>query len=172
MFKFLLALLALLASMSVVMGASAAPGMSAPSGKVILTVDGEIATSNSTAGKALFDLPMLDALPRREVRTRTPWTEGVTTFEGPLGTALLEAVGARGSRLEITAINDYSVEVPVTDLERHKVIFALRQNGELLRVRDKGPLFLVYPFDEDPALNSEVIQSRSIWQIRSIRVLP
>lgn len=168
MMKFLIALLV---SMSMIVAASAAPGLPAPSGKVILAVEGEIAVTNAD-GKAVFDLAMLDALPKREVRTRTPWTEGVTAFEGPLGTALLEAVGARGSRLVITAINDYSVEVPVSDLGRYKVILALRQNGELLRVRDKGPLFLVYPFDEDPALNSEVIQSRSIWQIRSIRVLP
>lgn len=168
MMKFLCALFA---GMSLVVAASAAPGLPAPSGKVILVVEGDIAVTNA-AGKAVFDLAMLDVLPKREVRTRTPWTEGVTAFEGPLGTALLEAVGARGSRLVITAINDYSVEVPVSDLDRYKLIFALRQNGELLRVRDKGPLFLVYPFDEDPALNSEVIQSRSIWQIRSVRVLP
>lgn len=160
---------ALLAAMS--MQVASAADLAMPSGKVILTIEGEIATSNAE-GKAQFDQAMLEALPGREIRTRTPWTEGTTTFEGPLGMALLEAVGARGSRLAITAINDYSVEVPVSDLERHKVIFALRQNGELLKVRDKGPLFLVYPFDEDPALNSEVIQSRSIWQIRSIRVLP
>lgn len=168
MLKFLFAFVAAICLIAPVSAQQALP---APAGKVILTMEGEIGRTNAD-GKALFDLDMLHALPGREIRTRTPWTEGVTAFEGPLGTALLEAVGARGTRLVITAINDYSVEVPVDDLQRHKVILALRQNGELLRVRDKGPLFLVYPFDEDPALNSEVIQSRSIWQIRAIRVLP
>ncbi|MFC6670829.1 hypothetical protein [Marinobacterium aestuariivivens] len=43
-------------------------------------------------------------------------------------------------------------------------------NTEYMRIRDKGPLFLVYPFDSDPALRTEVIQNRSVWQIKHILV--
>lgn len=152
----------------------AAPGhavttLPAPSGRVILTVDGRIGTTNAPA-KAVFDREMLESLAQGTIRTHTPWFEGVRRFEGPLGTALLEAVGAKGTRLVITALNDYSVVVPIEDLKNHGVVFALRLDGEYLRVRDKGPLFLVYPFDDKPDLRNEMIQSRSIWQIKSIRV--
>ncbi len=55
--------------------------LAAPKGEVILTIDGSIATSN-TAGAADFDIAMLEAMPKATVKTTTPWTEGVTTFEG------------------------------------------------------------------------------------------
>jgi hypothetical protein len=47
---------------------------------------------------------------------------------------------------------------------------ATRQNGELMTLRNKGPLFVIYPFDEVPALKSEVYFNRSVWQIKSIQV--
>jgi len=149
--------------------AHAANTLPAPSGRVILTVDGRIGTTNAPA-KAVFDREMLESLAQGTIRTHTPWFEGVRRFEGPLGTALLEAVGAEGTRLVITALNDYSVVVPIEDLKNHGVVFALKLDGQYLRVRDKGPLFLVYPFDDNPDLRNEMIQSRSIWQIKSIRV--
>ena len=38
-------------------------------------------------------------------------------------------------------------------------------NGKAMSIRDKGPIFLLYPFSDDPSLNNEVIQNRSVWQI-------
>jgi hypothetical protein len=37
-------------------------------------------------------------------------------------------------------------------------------------VRDRGPLFAVYPFDALPELRNAVYYSRSAWQLRSIEV--
>lgn len=153
----------------VAVSAQAANALPVPSGRVILTVEGQIGTTNAPA-KAEFDRDMLESLVQGTINTHTPWFEGLRRFEGPLGTALLEAVGAKGTRLVITALNDYSVVVPIDDLKKHGVVFALKLDGEYLRVRDKGPLFLVYPFDDNPDLRNEMIQSRSIWQIKSIRV--
>lgn len=140
-----------------------------PSGRVILSVEGAISHTNA-GDRADFDAAMLEALPSRGITTSTPWTDGVTHFEGPLASAVLEVVGAHGRQLVITALNDYSVTVPVSDLEQYQVILAMRQGGERLRIRDKGPLFLIYPFDDYPRLNNEMIHTRSIWQIRRIRV--
>lgn len=143
--------------------------LAVPEGPVILTVEGAIEHTNGGGG-ARFDRTMLEDLQQQLVRTRTPWTDGVNDFEGPLGRALLEAVGARGDTLLITALNDYRATVPVADLWAHDVILALKMNTEYMRIRDKGPLFLVYPFDSDPALRTEVIQNRSVWQIKHILV--
>jgi len=38
-------------------------------------------------------------------------------------------------------------------------------------VRDKGPLFMIYPFDAQPELRSAVYYSRSVWQLSEIEVL-
>ncbi|GGO87913.1 oxidoreductase [Marinobacterium nitratireducens] len=148
---------------------AAADPLEPPAGPVILTVGGAI--RNTTDGEvAQFDRAMLERLPQRLVRTHTPWTDGVNDFEGPLGRALLEFVGARGETLEVTALNDYSATVPVEDFFSHDVILAMKMNGEYMRVRDKGPLFIIYPFDSDSELTSDIIHYRSVWQIQHIQV--
>jgi hypothetical protein len=37
-------------------------------------------------------------------------------------------------------------------------------------VRDKGPLFIIYPFDTDASLRSERYYSRAAWQLKSIEI--
>lgn len=150
--------------------APAAP-LPEPSGKVILDIGGAIGSTNSGTA-AQFDLAMLDALPQRETVTTTPWYDGPQSFSGPLLRDLLAAIGASGSTLRVIAINDYAVEIPVSDTIDYPVILASRHAGEPMSVRAKGPLFVVYPFDEVPSLVNELFFSRSAWQVRRIEVLP
>jgi len=151
--------------------ASVAEPLATPTGEVILEMGGAVSITNGD-GVARFDLPLLDALPQRETRTNTPWYDGVHVFSGPTFTDLLAAVGAEGSTLRVTAINDYAVEMPIAELTSHPVILATRLDGEEMSIRDKGPLFVIFPFDEAPELVNELSFSRSVWQVRQIEVLP
>lgn len=143
--------------------------LAVPTGPVILTVTGNITHTNGD-GVAVFDQDMLNNLTQRTTTTKTPWFDETHDFYGPTGTAILDAVGATGSTLSVVALNDYAAEVPAQDLRDHGVIFATHLDGERMSVRDKGPLFLIYPFDEDPALFNEVYIGRSVWQIARIDV--
>lgn len=67
---------------------------------------------------------------------------GLTISAGPLGAAILDAVGATGQTLNVIALNDYSAELPAQDLRDYTVIFATQIDGKQLSVRDKGPLFM------------------------------
>ncbi|MBM3629000.1 MAG: oxidoreductase [Alphaproteobacteria bacterium] len=163
--------LALLAAAFVVLGlavASAQP-LPAPAGTPILEISGRISVTNGDA-RARFDLAMLEALGVSRTRTTTAWTNGPQDFEGVSLKALLERVGAFGDRIEAVALNDYKVEIPVSDFARWPVILAWRQNGQLMRVRDKGPLWIVYPQDDFPALNNKEAQGKWTWQLKEIRV--
>ena len=140
-----------------------------PTGAVILEVSGAIANTNED-GKAGFDMAMLDALTQRTTVTHSPWYDGSRTFAGPLGSALLAAVGASGTTLKVTALNDYVSEIPMSDFTDHPVILATSLEGEPMSVREKGPIFIIYPFDEQPALNNETYYSRSAWQVKSIEI--
>jgi len=145
-----------------------------PSGPVILSVSGNIAKGNArdAQGRAVahFDRDMLEKLGMVTVATHTPWHQELQRFEGIPGTALLDAVGAAGTELRAWAINDYVVRIPQDDLRMHGPILALRSNGQYLAVRDKGPVFLVYPYDSAPNLRSNVYYLRSIWQLRRIEI--
>jgi hypothetical protein len=50
-------------------------------------------------------------------------------------------------------------------------ILAYRMNGAELSVRDKGPLWIMFPFDDKPELKSELIYSQSVWQLRKMTFL-
>ena len=162
-------LAAAVAAMLLVPQMSLAGSLAAPTGHVILEVSGQVASTNED-GRADFDLAMLDVLPQRETVTATPWHEGKHRFSGPTIASILEAAGATGGTLRIAALNDYATEMPIDDARTIPVILATRIDGEEISIRDKGPLFVIYPFDEQPELFNEVYFNRSVWQVKSIEV--
>ena len=85
---------------------------------------------------------------------------------------LLDRLGVEGGTLTASAANDYSVDIPVSDATDPGPIIAFARNGETMTLRDKGPLWLVYPYDASPAWRTEVVYARSIWQLDHIAVAP
>ena len=140
-----------------------------PKGPVILTVTGNLDHPNAGT-TAIFDLEMLEALPGRKGTMETPWTTGKVEFSGPLLRSVLQAAGANGQNIKLVALNDYAAEVPVEDATKLDSMLATRMDGQTMSVRDKGPLFMIYPFDKDTSLFNEKYFARSVWQIKSIEV--
>lgn len=148
--------------------AGAAP-LPVPVEKTILTVSGKITTPNKD-DTAQFDRRMLEDLGMVSVETTTPWHKGTTRFEGVPLKKLMDTVGAKGQRIVVVALNDYSSEIPIEDVRRYNVILALKRDGEYMPVRDKGPLFIIYPYDSDPELRSQIYYGRSVWQVARLVV--
>lgn len=139
-----------------------------PSGPVILIVDGKIGVTNTEDGKAAFDLAMLEALPHSSFTTATIWTDGPQTFEGARITDLLTRLGSDAGEIKAVATNDYEIRFPVKDASDHGGLIAYRANGALLPPGNKGPLWIVFPYDSDPLLQSERFQSQSIWSLATM----
>ncbi|WP_181389541.1 oxidoreductase [Leucothrix pacifica] len=144
--------------------------LKAPEGKVILTITGNIKHTNAP-GEARFDREMLEALGMVSIDTETYWTDGVQKFEGVPGKLLMEAVGVTEGKLQIHALDKYKAKVPVEDLIKHRATIMLKNMGEYLTVAKKGPLWLIYPIDDEQKLLKKQINSRSVWQIQTIEVL-
>jgi hypothetical protein len=140
-----------------------------PSSAIVLTVEGQVQHCNEGL-VARFDLPMLEALPKRKVTTRNPWVEGIVTYEGVLLRDLMHFVEANGTVLRFVALNDYSADMPAADAEEIDVILAYRRNGQLMTVREKGPLFVVFPFSDQPFLDTNERHAQSVWQVARITV--
>jgi hypothetical protein len=153
--------------------AQAAPAQTlpAPSSEVLLTVTGAISVTNAD-GAAVFDRAMLEAMDPVEFNTTTTWTDGPQIFTGVLLFDLLALLGVTEGTLRATAINDYAVDIPVSDAVEGGPIVAYLLNGAPMSVRDKGPLWIVYPYDAKREYRSEVIYSRSIWQLDRMEVRP
>lgn len=154
--------------LSLPMQVMAMTGLPLPSGEVLLRVTGAISVTNAEQ-VAEFDREMLKALDWVEIETHTSFTEGPQRFAGPTLASLLEAVEARGTTLSASAINDYTVQIPLADARAHDVILAMDMNGVPMRVRDKGPIWIVYPLSE-AAAETRPFDDEMIWQLVQIRV--
>ncbi|MDQ7730376.1 molybdopterin-dependent oxidoreductase [Halomonas sp. SpR8] len=153
--------------------AESADDLDAPNGPVILTVSGNIDHTN-VGSEAQFDRAMLAALPQHEFETSTPWTEGSSHYSGPLMRDLLARLSLGSDAADavlVSALNGYEAEIPVSDFNDHNVILAMNKNGEAIPIREYGPLWVLYPFDQDETLLSEKIRFRAVWQVMQINVL-
>lgn len=142
-----------------------------PTGTVLLTITGSVAGAAAPV-TAQLDQAMLAALPQASFTTTTIWTEGPQTFTGVPLSALLAATGMTGRAILARAINDYSVEIPVETWPSDGPIVAYLRNGKPMSVREKGPLWIVYPYDARADYRSEVVYSRSIWQLDRLELKP
>ena len=133
---------------------------------VVLTIDGQI---NGGAARD-FSIGQLESLGMATIETSTPWHDGKVKFEGVPLRRLLEHVGASGKSAAVLALNNYRTEIPLSDFTHYPVILAVKKDGAYMPVSDKGPLFIIYPFDSSRELKSELFYSRSAWQVRRITV--
>ena len=141
-----------------------------PGGPVVLTLRGKLQRTNQ-GDSAAFDMAMLEAVSQHSFTTKTPWFKQQRKFTGPLLRDVLAMVGAHGSTLRVGALNDYRIDVPADDARRFDVTLARMIDDRPITVREKGPLFMIYPFDNDAALRNALYYSRSVWQLKTIDVL-
>jgi hypothetical protein len=147
-----------------------APVVQPLSGREVLRVTGRLAAPFRAEG-ARFDLAALEALGRVDLLTRTAWTGAQPQrFAGVPLARLVEAVGAEGPGLRGVALNDYAIRAPLADLLRDGAFLATRQDGEPLRVRDRGPVWMIFPWSQRPELDVATIRERAIWQLRRLEM--
>ncbi|WP_094023513.1 molybdopterin-dependent oxidoreductase [Maliponia aquimaris] len=140
-----------------------------PQGTVLLTVTGDITNTNGD-GAARLDIDMLRAIGETSFETDTIWTAEPATYTGVELDDLLAYVGATGSQVDARAINDYAVVVPASDGVDGGPVVAYEMNGQPMSRRDKGPLWLIYPYASSSSYRTEVIYARSIWQLDRMHV--
>lgn len=147
----------------------AALALDAPAGRVVLTITGDIEQRNTPSG-AQFDVAMLEKMPVLSFSTKTPWFPEPRKFTGVLMRDLLAAVGAKGRTATAIALNDYRVDIPVEEAQRHDLLVAWLLDDKPMAVRDKGPLVVIYPFDGHPELKTALNYSRAAWQLKQLDV--
>lgn len=155
----------LIAGFVVVAGMAMMPAATNAADSPLLVVKG-----SGSASPVTFDRDDLEQMGLVSIKTSTPWNDGVVDFEGvPIERLLMEA-GVSGTTATVTALNDYSVDIPVSDFAQYNVILATKRDGAHMPVDDQGPFFVIYPFDSDPALQGQPYHGRAVWQVKEISV--
>lgn len=151
------------ASSAATSDATAEP-LAAPTGEVLLTVTGDIARTND-GDTAALDIDLLRQIGSETFTTTTIWTDGSQTFTGTPLYLFVQSMGITEGDIVAVAINDYAVNIPLSDAVEGGPIIAFERNGKPMSVRDKGPLWIVYPYDSKSSYSTEQVYSRSIWQL-------
>ena len=103
-------------------------------------------------GEVVLTRAEFEALPQTEVKTQTPWTEGDHTYRGVLLRDLVKIYDLKSAE----------------DGDKYSVLLAEKQDGKALTLRNRGPLWVIYPLSDHPELNKELYHSRMVWQLTAI----
>jgi hypothetical protein len=139
-----------------------------PSEQRVLALTGRIGSTNDGAVLA-FDKPTLDQLGRVRVTVFEPWVKQELNFEGVWLADLLAVARAdpQARTVHITALDDYQVELAISDVMAGGVLLATRSgNGQPIPIEDGGPTRIVFAGGV-PAGNSA---DQWIWSLSAIDV--
>ena len=138
---------------------------------VFVTISGKIGRTTNSANNA-YEMSEREflALPTSTVTTSTQWTPK-SDFAGPLLSKVLDEADAKGKKLRLVALDDFSVEVDADYLEKYGTILATSKDGVRLTIRDFGPIFVMYPRDSfREELDTPAATSYLVWQLCGIEV--
>ena len=141
-----------------------------PRGDVILTVSGAVGTTNHDS-KILMDLTTIEAVGLVEYEVVDPFENRKKLFRGVLMRELLNIwrVDAAATTLDMVALNDYRVDVPIAIMREKPLLFALQADGEYMRPDHRGPAMLVFPYGYYN-FKRPLSDAYWIWQIKAITV--
>ena len=143
--------------------------VAAPEGEVVIEITGKVGSLNSEDALRL-DLSQIESMPVTEFVTNTPWTDKKETWSGVRVSDLLEAVEASSNKFKASALDDYIIEFANVDIDKYPVIIAYKKEGKYLSTRDLGPLWLMFPFDDFPELDTQANRAMAIWQLIKIEL--
>ncbi|WP_427916892.1 hypothetical protein [Vibrio splendidus] len=121
--------------------------------------------------KHQFSREQLLLLPQKEITTSLPWLDGEMVYSGVALQTVLETKDLpMASQVTFVALNDYKIAVPKEDFDDYQPIIAIKQNGQFMSVREKGPYWLIYPLSSTPDIDNTDFHAKMIWQIRDIHL--
>jgi hypothetical protein len=116
-------------------------------------------------GERRLGLEEIKRLGGRELRTSTPFSEGVQVFTGITGSQFVKATKVSGRDVHAEALNGYKIIIPWAVFATDTLLIAYARDGKPMAVRDKGPFWIVFPFDAGPEFRTDTYKSYAIWSI-------
>ena len=121
------------------------------------------------AGIRQYTLAELEAVGLTKVTTKTFWPADDGSYQGPLLADVLKLAGLDNTAaIRVSARDGFSQVIPRSDWTRWPLLLATRRDSHPLSARDKGPLRIIYPRDQDPALEDTIYRLRWVWLVRAI----
>ncbi len=143
-----------------------------PTEEVILTLSGDISVKNAGATLA-FDMPTLERLGLVKYTIADPWLNNTdVAYTGVLMSDLLKFAGASDSatNIHMVALDDYAVDIPLTDTNKWPILLATRADGEYMTVDNSGPTRIIFPFDAYSEIDKAAYKVLMIWNLKDMEI--
>ncbi len=130
-----------------------------------------ILTVTTSKHSTTYTLKDLLALPQTTVVTKNDYVDAAATFQGPLLRSILKTLNVDpDATLKMAALNDFTSNMPAIDAFNYDVILAVLRDGKTMPIRDKGPIWVIYPMDDHAELRDDSYNRRLVWQLKNILV--
>lgn len=139
----------------------AAYSFPAAAGKPVLTV---VANGKTVE----VDFHTLDAVTKTTYDIYEPFDKKNVTFSGMELSAVLDAAGvpASATKVRMTALDEYLVDLDMKDVRAGGVILATRADGAEMSIAKGGPIRIVF----EPKSKVGKVTDRWIWSLNRIEV--
>ncbi|MBM7456876.1 hypothetical protein HNR62_002778 [Oceanisphaera litoralis] len=140
---------------------------------VVLTLFGDIRLDERQFERLDFTLSELQAMPQSDITTVHPWVNRPHHYRGvDLNRLMARLFGHRRvATLYLESLNGFSVAVDWPQVSPFAPILAWQDDGKVISRRNKGPLWLMLPYDAVPRVRQADFLHFMAWQLRVIRVL-
>ncbi|CAE6930264.1 hypothetical protein ACOMICROBIO_EPCKBFOG_04379 [Vibrio sp. B1FLJ16] len=114
----------------------------------------------------------IQSLPETTYITKLPWLKEKSEFTGiKLSTLLTEAYGSIPELIDIKGLNNYHSNISREDIINYQPILAYKKDKHYVKVRNKGPYWVVYPLNLYPELNRTKYHAQMVWQVNEITLV-
>lgn len=136
--------------------------------KPVLELGGQIAPPYQAK---IFSLAELGQNGQTTLITTTQWEKTPQAWSGVALTTLLKNIGAQGTTLHVVCLNDYAVDISLQEINTYHPILAYQKNGKLMPIKEKGPLIIIWPYDQYPEIKGQQkYHNWAAWQVKEIQV--
>lgn len=114
---------------------------------------------------------IVDQFPVTEFTTQLPWFEQSRHFSGFKVSDLLDHLSINdASAVSFIALNDYGATTVIEDIQRYQPIVAYQMDHKNIKIRNKGPYWLVFNLDKHQQLDHPAYHAQMVWQIDEILI--
>lgn len=107
-----------------------------------------------------------------QLTTKLPWYPEEKAFVGVRVSELLsELKFDNATNITLEALNDYAADISVADINKYQPIIAYQMDGKAMKVRHKGPFWLVFDLSKYPEIDRADYYSKMVWQIKEVTVI-
>ena len=136
---------------------------------MIPVTNAELNVYDSAGEKHIFSTEKLLSMPQKTITTKLPWNETVSEYRGiTMDTLLSEVNVSIHKQVTFIALNDYKISVPKEDFSEYEPVIAIKENGKLMSIREKGPYWLIFPVSTHPEIDNTDYHAKMIWQIKEV----